>query len=150
MIDEEKRLAIVFSVAETALAMREAGFPKTAYSKLLRETIFFVWEVREATKYSKDRRRSKAAMGLMPSELDYDHAVPMRIITDLILNALPNREAVEKILQELVCGVLITKQEHDFLRKENLASKMPDDWNGKDWAARYRTAGILISDQQSE
>lgn len=145
MIDEEKRLRIVLSVVALAHEMREAGFPKTAYSKILRETIHFVWETRELSKYSRMRKRSKAAEGLSPRDLDYDHAVPMRIIIEMILNAWPSREAVKRILKDLVHGILITKAEHALLRYKKLSSKMPDDWNGKDWTARYKAAGIDLT-----
>lgn len=145
MIDEEKRLAIIFSVAETAFVMQQSGFPKTAYSKLLREAIFFVWEIREKPKHSKHRVRSNAAIGLPSSELDYDHAVPMRIVIEMILAAWPDTQRVEWIIRNLVRGVLITKDEHSLLRARKLSSQMPDDWDGKDWAARYREVGICLS-----
>ena len=142
MIDEEKRLQVIFSVIALAHEMREAGFPKTSYSKILRETIYFVWEIRAMSKHSALRLRSKAAEGLLPSELDYDHAVPMRIVIDLLLGAWPEKDAVEHVLRNLVRGVLITKEEHKCLRKKLLSSKMPADCDRKDWAARYKKLGI--------
>lgn len=149
MIDEEKRLQVIFSVVALAYEMREAGFPKSSYSKILRETIYFVWEIREVSKHSPLRKRSKAAEGLPPSELDYDHAVPMRLVIERLLNAWPDKEIVELVLKNLVRGVLITKNEHDLLRREGLSSKMPSDWDGKDWTARYREAGIEFSTLQA-
>ena len=149
MIDEEKRLQVLFSVIALACEMREAGFPKTSYSKILRETIFFVWEIRDVKKHSLLRKRSKAAEGLLPGELDYDHAVPMRIVIEVLLGAWPDRTAVELALRNLVLGVMITKQEHELLRERGLSSKMPDDWDGKDWTARYKQVGIEFSAVQS-
>lgn len=148
MIDEEKRLQVVFSTVELAHGMCEMGFPKTAYSKILRETIHFVWEIRELPKHSKLRIRSKAASGLKPSDLDYDHAVPMRIVIDIILTEWPDRRKVEWVLRNMVRGILITKDEHRELRKHKLASSMPEDWDGQDWTARYRVAGIELADQE--
>lgn len=148
-MDKEKRIATIFSIVAVAHEMRQDGFSKTAYSKILREGIFFVWESREAPKYSKSRIRSKAAEGLPPSQLDYDHAVPMRIVIEMILDAWPDKEAVEKILTDLVRGVLITKKEHERLREKKLASRMPDDWDGKDWTARYKKLGIEVSPEKS-
>lgn len=145
MIDEEKRLQVIFSVIALVYEMRDVGFPKSSYSKILRETIYFVWEIRDLSKHSPLRKRSKAADGLPPSELDYDHAVPMRLVIELLLNAWPDKEIVELVLKNLVRGVLITKNEHDLLRSEGLASKMPSDWDGKDWTARYKKAGIEFS-----
>lgn len=145
MIDEEKRLQVIFSVIALAHEMREAGFPKTSYSKILRETIYFVWEIREVSKHSPLRKRSKAAEGLPPNELDYDHAVPMRLVIERLLNAWPDKEIVELVLNNLVHGVLITKNEHDLLRREGLSSKMPGDWDGKDWTSRYAAVGIDFS-----
>jgi hypothetical protein len=149
MIDEEKRLQMIFSVIALAHEMREAGFPKTSYSKILRETIYFVWEIREVSKHSPLRRRSKAAEGLPPSELDYDHAVPMRLVMERLLNVWPEKEVVEHVLRQLVRGILITKDEHEMLRIKGLSSKMPDDWDGKDWAARYKEVGIEFSTLQA-
>lgn len=148
-VDDGERLQIIFSVVELTHKMRDAGFSKTAYSKILRETIHFVWEIREMPKHSKHRLRSKAAEGLPLSELDYDHAVPMRIVIEMIMNAWPDQEAVERILRDLVHGVLITKKEHEHLRSKKLASKMPDGWSGKDWSARYRTLSIELSFRKS-
>ena len=145
MVNEEKRLQVVFSVILLAHEMRAAGFSKTSYSKILRETIYFVWEIREVSKHSPQRIRSKAADGLPPSELDYDHAVPMRVVTEILLGAWPEKDAVEHVLRNLVRGVLITKDEHNMLSREGLSSKMPSDWDGKDWTARYREVGILLS-----
>ena len=145
MISEEKRLQTVFSVIALSHEMRELGYPKTAYSRILREAVFFVWEMRETAKHSKHRVRSKAAVGLHPRELDYDHAVPMRVVVELLLDAWPNKQAVEYVLRNLVRGVLITKDEHGNLRKELLSSKMPEDWNGIDWDARYKKVGIELS-----
>ena len=148
-ISEKDRLHIVLSVVELAHEMYRFGFPKAAYSRILRETIFFVWEIREISKHSELRARSKAAEGLLPSQLDYDHAIPMRIVIEMILDAWPDKESVEKILTELVRGVLITKKEHERLREKKLASRMPDDWDGKDWTARYKKLGIEVLPEKS-
>lgn len=145
MMDEETRLQTVLSVIAISHGMREVGYPKTAYSRILRETIHFVWELREGTKHSKLRIRSTAGIGLQPRELDYDHAVPMRIIVERLLDAWPDKQAVEHLLRNLVRGVLITKEEHRLLREKGLSSRMPDDWDGSDWQARYEAAGIELS-----
>lgn len=147
-ISEKDRLQIVLSVVELAHEMHKLGFPKAAYSRILRETIFFAWEIREISKHSNLRERSAAAEGLPPSQLDYDHAVPMRIVIEMILNKSPDREAVEDIIRRFVHGVLITKEEHEYLRKKELSSKMPDDWDGEDWAARYTKVGISLVSQK--
>ena len=110
MIDEEKRLQVIFSVIALVYEMREVGFPKSSYSKILRETIYFVWEIRDLSKHSPLRKRSKAADGLPPSELDYDHAVPMRLVIELLLNAWPDKEIVELVLKNRslrdLCGLM--------------------------------------------
>ena len=149
VIDEEKRLQVIFSAVELAHGMREIGFPRTAYSKILRETIHFVWEIREMPKRSKFRLRSKAAARLPVSELDYDHAIPMRVVIEMLLSSWPDKKAVEQILMSQVRGVLITKKEHERLREEKLASRMPDDWDGKDWTARYKKLGIEVLPEKS-
>jgi hypothetical protein len=73
-------------MVELAREIYELGFPRAAYSRILREIIFFAWEIREISRHSNLRVRSKAAVHLQPSLLDYDHAVPMRLVLEMILN----------------------------------------------------------------
>ena len=138
------RLEIVTQAVDLALRMRAAGVSRTGYAKMLREVIFFAWETAEHSKYDPARPRSAAAQGLPPAELDYDHAIPMKIVIDLALKAGPDADAVEGVLREKVHAVLITKEEHARLRDLKLGNEMPVDWDGIDWRARYRAAGITL------
>ena len=147
-IEEGKRLRVIFSAVKLAYEMRDLGFQKTAYAKILRETIHFVWEIREIPKRSRYRLRSKAALGVPLSELEYDHAIPMRVVIEMILTNWPDKRQVEWVLRNMVRGVLITKEEHNSLRDKKLSSAMPDGWGGQDWTARYRMAGIELADQE--
>lgn len=36
-----------------------------------------------------------------------------------------------------------------MLRERELSSKMPGNWDGKDWTARYKELGIELSSLQS-
>ena len=72
----------------------------------------------------------------------------MRTVIEMILNKSPDRQAVEDIIRRFVHGVLITKEEHEYLRENGLSSKMPADWDGKDWTARYTKVGISLVDEK--
>ena len=141
------RIDLITRTVDLALRMRAAGVSRTAYAKILRETIFFVWEVGSKTKYDKTRRRSWAARGLPPAELNYDHAIPMKIVIDQLLESGPDPVAVGRILHEMVHAVLITKNEHSKLQEKELGNAMPSDWDGADWTARYRRAGIRLDNE---
>jgi hypothetical protein len=140
------RTDLITRAVDLALLMRAAGVGRTAYAKILRETIFFVWETGSKAKYDQSRPRSWAARGLRPAELDYDHAIPMKIVIDQLLEAGPDPVAVSRILREKVHAVLITKKEHSELQKKKLGNAMPSGWDGADWRARYREAGIRLDD----
>ena len=141
------RVDLITRAVDLALLMRAAGVNRTAYAKILRETIFYVWETRSKTKYDRTRLRSRAARDLPPAELDYDHAIPMKIVIDQLLEAGPDPVAVGRILHEMVHAVLITKNEHSELQKKKLGNAMPSDWDGADWTARYRKAGIRLDNE---
>ncbi|MBW0159245.1 hypothetical protein [Sedimentimonas flavescens] len=145
MIDDEKRLEFVLSAVELAFNMRDAGLSKTSYSRVLRETIFFVWEIRKFEKHSPLRERSQAAVGLPKNQVDYDHAIPMQIVIGKLLEAWPNREEVVNIVRNMVHGVIITKHEHAHLRQIGLNSRMPQGWDGNVWTARFDAAGIALA-----
>jgi hypothetical protein len=140
----EERAELVLSVIELAVKMKAAGMPKTPYARMLRESIFFVWETAAIKKHGKERRRSRAAVGMKPADLDYDHAIPMKIVIDMLLEAWPDKRLARQILEQKVIGVLITKDEHKRLREIGLHSSMPRDWDGVDWRARYQYAQIDV------
>ena len=140
----KERIGVVTDAVRLATRMRDLGVSRTGYAKILREAIFFTWELAEGPKHGDHRPRSAAARGLKPSELDYDHAVPVRIVIDEMLEAGPDPDAVERILRTRVRAVLLTKPEHERLRSCGLSSRMPDDWDGVDWRARYVAAGIEV------
>lgn len=139
--------ALVAEITLLCQRMAREGVPRTGYARLLRETIFFVWEGGNAEKYAPSRRRSLAANGLHRTELDYDHVVPSKYVIDELLALQPvTHKTVHDILDRFVEGVLITKEEHQRLSKFGLRSKMPPNWNGEDKFARYRAAGIVLSE----
>jgi hypothetical protein len=74
-----------------------------------------------------------------------DHAVPVAVVCDSILNA-PNldRGKLQKILEDLLVAVEVTPKEHEQLLRCGLSDCMPQDWNSVDVFARYRVAGIEI------
>lgn len=141
----DERVRIVAQAVNLALQMRDAGVSRSGYAKILRETVFFVWETALYPKHSRDRLRSVAAIGLPPNSIDYDHAIPMKLVIDMLLEGGPDEAIVGTILCEKVRGILITKDEHAKLRRCKLAYRMPDDWDGTDWQARYKAAKIKLA-----
>lgn len=144
MLVRDKNVHIIVSAVHLAMQMREAGVSRTGYSRILRETVFFSWETFGEPKYSQNRPRSVSSVGLLRRCLDYDHAIPMSIVIDDLVNAGPKPEAVLNILQTKVLGVLLTKEEHAALRNSGLSASMPPGWDGVDKYARYRILGIEI------
>ena len=80
------------------------------------------------------------------SDREIDHAIPLHVLCDRILNAEDlDRSKLQKIIADWLVAVELTAQEHrEVLRKCGLSRSMPDDWDGIDPLARYRIAGIQL------
>lgn len=125
----------------------EMGMPVSAYTKALREPVYFLWEAYGRTKAAAAEFRSKAAAGLRhgANEIEYDHAVPFgRLQAELLALRPATTDAVAGILRKFSLRVLITKAEHRRLGELKLGRAMPADWDEIDPFARYRSAGIEL------
>lgn len=77
----------------------------------------------------------------------YDHCVPFRILQDKLLCLdFPDPSSVRGLLQQYAVACLITKDEDRLLTSMGLNNKMPEPWNETDVLARYKTAGIDVTD----
>jgi hypothetical protein len=124
------------------------GMPPAAYSKALREPVYFLWDCREhKTKRRLAKFRSRSATGLRHGSgtVVCDHAVPFRILQRELLSLTDvTLITVRRVLDKYGALALITKKEESQLNKSGYRSKMPDDWDGVDPLARYKAVGIEI------
>lgn len=134
----EARIDAVFSVACGCAAMRQ--MERANAGKVLREAIFFFWELKNGPKFGDHRRRSVYFRN-EPGNRIYDHAIPLKILTERLFASPLTISNLQEVL-DLVEGVLITHPEHRRLKALGLESAMPSDWDGADKWARYRAAGI--------
>jgi hypothetical protein len=90
------------------------------------------------------RRRSKR-------DLIHDHAVPRRVVLQILLGMSPTTpEAVFRVCEKLLHGVVITPKEHDRLDSNGLRQEMPMEfWDPASlvfenpWL-RYQRCGIQL------
>jgi|TARA_B110000240_G_scaffold25645_1_gene26375 hypothetical protein len=86
--------------------------------------------------------------------LIHEHAVPRNIIKQEIIEELESTNSYDNkcidkvfnIINNLSKSVIVTKKEDKELDGAKLRQKMPEDWDGKDWRARYNFNKIEIHD----
>jgi len=145
---EAERLTLITEAVCYCQRVKAMGMPATAYTKALREPIYFLWECRDAlTKEQRPKYRSRQSLGIRfgGGSLVYDHAVPFRYLQEepLALCA-PCTDSVGNILNRHGVVVLITEQEDRLLRKAGYGSRMPEGWDGLDPFARHEAVGIEL------
>lgn len=77
---------------------------------------------------------------------EFDHAVPLAVITERILST-PHldRSALVSIFSQWLVSVELTKEEHrEILTRCKLSRCMPLGWDGVDVLARYHASGIQV------
>jgi hypothetical protein len=87
-----------------------------------------------------------------PYRLIVEHAVPVRVLRELILadRALWEREPLERFLERWFRRGVLTKDEDDLLNAAGLRQDMPAGWRlGDDPFARYGYVGLQRADQTS-
>lgn len=90
----------------------------------------------------KNVKRSIAAKDASKKEVRLEHAIPMKVLIEILLskkNLTP--EKVEEILHKFCEVMLVTKYE-DSLLDDKYKSAMPSGWDGTDVYARYNAVGI--------
>ena len=147
-MEKTQRLELVLETAIFCRKVRNKGMPSAVWSKTMREAIFSVWEKRgNKSKISAAKYRSANSQDLVfgKNELRYDHAIPMRLVQQEIMESNPlNIKILKEILDRKVISCLLTKSEDEKLTYLGLRSKMPDGWDGIDPLARYKKAQIEI------
>lgn len=121
--------------------------PPNSYSKALREPIFFLWESYGKKKYQAARYCSVGYLEVAagPNAHVYDHAIPFKIIQELLLSiAAPDADNVRNILEKKLVSCMLTRSEDKLLTSLGLRSKMPANSDESDYMARYESAGLKI------
>src|SRR5689334_15643272 len=107
----DQRLRLICRAVEYCQIVRAEGMPTSAYTKALREPIFFLWESYDRSKHESVKFCSEAALGTPrePHALVYDHAIPFRILQeDLLALQAVTPDAIEPLLERGTIAVLIT------------------------------------------
>ncbi len=76
--------------------------------------------------------------------LTYEHAVPLGVIFERLMEVRDNLNAIQTVLENLFLITWVTKEEDTRLNQLGLNRRMPADWNG-DVMARYNAAEIELS-----
>ena len=84
------------------------------------------------------------------SDLIADHMVPISVVNEKILNLDSySIETIKGIIHQYAGICVITKEENKTLgNKYKLNQRMPEDWDGINISARYKTAGIEYVENQ--
>lgn len=126
---------ILDSILHQVEGLARSRVTRRATTRILRATLRRI----------KARRigRSRASN---PTDREVDHAVPVAVVCDRILETPGlDRAKLKQILADLLVAVELTSNEHGLeLRSCGLSDCMPADWNGVDVLARYRVAGIEV------
>ena len=94
-----------------------------------------------------DKRYSRISFYGSKKPYIYEHAIPAKVIRDLLLKCKSNE--VKSIFDKAGIVALILKEEDKELNNCDLKSKMPDGWEiGDDPKLRYKKAGIDISEKK--
>jgi hypothetical protein len=115
----------------------------------LREAIIVFWEAPKLTKYSPNRTYSVAARKFIKAgradkrrHLRFDHAIPLRMVVDELLDAHHNPRKIKSILQRVEARLLTVEEDKALNRVHR--NTMPDGWDWKTGVtdARYVAARI--------
>jgi len=147
---ESQRMKFMLSFIKQSRLLVRSGAHKPHVRRAMREVIFYVWERPQFRKYALERRFSVKAwkfrnesLNIKRRELRYDHAVPMALVTEKLLD--PHTD-IERALTRWVHARIILREEDWLLNECGLQRKMPDGWS---WGrgsidARYDVAGIRL------
>jgi hypothetical protein len=125
--------------------------------KVVRETIFFLYEGGNAEKWSFERPHSAAARALHHDAhsngvafngktfpVVYDHAIPLNTLGDGLREATASVEKLHSFLIRHIQGVVITKDENAELSRLGLRRRLPPDAQAHELLARYRYAAVKL------
>ena len=142
---------ILFAVKQTKEA-HDFGFKLNECRRNLNTALHQYWQsntmkMSSVNKSQRDTiKKSKMALTAYKTKsekLEIEHAVPIKVIVDLLLDLTPLTSIeIENLLKKYFRVCMVTKSEHKKLSDAKLRSKMPDDWDCEDPYARYKKVGI--------
>ena len=89
--------------------------------------------------------RSAARRKSDRKQLMHEHAVPKRVVVEMLFSLkVPTESSVHTVLNHYCIGVVVTREEDAKLTQLGLRSRMPKDWDGSDPWARYAKANIFV------
>lgn len=141
-------LCSIFSALER---LHDAGLRDGQASRVRREAVHFLWELREGAKLSEGRPHSVEAwacrMEGTKALLRYEHSVPVAVFMPVLRAAAGSPDAMLEALKRYVRPVIVTEEEALRLTKEGLNHSLPPGGEVDDWAARYRAIGVRLRDE---
>jgi len=139
-----KPLEYILFAAKQAIEAEQHDFPRNVCCRNLKLAIEHYWRKKTLMLPTKKQiSRSLKASSVPLQECDIEHAVPMMVIVNMLMDQdTLTLDFVKTILESFYRVCLVTKDEHRRLNKIGLVSRMPSDWNRADVWARYRRAGI--------
>jgi hypothetical protein len=144
-MSEELRLTLIMEAITYCKKVKSMGMPPAAFSKALREPIYYLWELRYGNKNTAPKYRSKNALNLRfgKDKIVYDHAIPFNYLLKILLSDENlTIESLRLILNKHCVCCIITIEENRILNSFGLKDKMPKGWDENECLARYRVAGI--------
>lgn len=128
--------------------LHERGAKEASGSRIRREAVHFLWELREGPKLAEARRHSLAARMQRrvgdPAGLEYDHAIPVACFMPILRRSAASPEQMLQSLKTYVHPVVLTAAEHSLLAAQGLRSKLPARCELHDVLARYREVGVEV------
>lgn len=144
-IEVARAISEIFSALER---LHTHGANDASGSRVRREAVHFLWELRDGPKLAESRPHSVSAREHRRSGLtiglDYDHSIPVSCFMPELRRAAETPEQMLVALRTFVRPVILTSEEHRFLAERGLRSKMPTKCELNDAFARYREVGIAI------
>ena len=146
-IEVARAIAEIFSALDR---LHREGASDASGSRVRREAVHFLWELREGAKLAASRPHSAAARerrkACATDGLEYDHSIPVACFMPELRRAATSPEAMLYALRTYVRPVILTSEEHGLLAASGLRAKMPASCAPSDPTARYRQAGIAFEE----
>lgn len=117
-------------------------------SKVRREAVHFLWELRGGPKLSQKRPHSVEAWSHRERGLNallrYEHSVPVAVFMPILRAAAGSPSQMLAALKLYVRPVIVTEDETRRLAGSGLNHTLPAGLSADDWGARYRAVGIAL------
>lgn len=132
----------VYFAVKQAKEAEAFGFKRNECCRNLKLAVDHYWrKVHLGQRQKKGFRPSIAASKKPLTECDVEHAVPMMVLVNKLMNKRPlTKKYIFDTLTKYYRVVVVTKEEHQRLNGSGLTSKMPNNWNRGRWAEKYRPA----------